>query len=128
MEKDSKRRNKIIWLLVGFILSWVFATLLFRPQPGVDSWTGTVGAVLIYGYSWLIPIVGVTIVFTNDKNSFRRFLRNNYWIFTLATITVITMIISWNISFSNDLFFVFCWVLTALWWLTIYFRMKFRNG
>lgn len=128
MEKDFKNRTKIIWICIGFIISWVVATLLFRPQPGPQNWAETAGMILFYGYTWLIPIVGLIIGFTNDRNGLRQILRSTYWLIALIGITTITIIVSWNIRFSNDIFFVYCWILTTLWWLTVYFRMKFISG
>jgi hypothetical protein len=125
MERINKR--KIVWAVIGFIVSWIIATSLFRPQPGPDSWGGTAGAILFYGYTWIIPIVGLLIGFSNDKNSFRKLMRNKYWFFSLIVVSVIIIGVSWNIRFSNDMFFVLCWILTTLWWLTIYFQIKSKK-
>ena len=127
MPKNSRNNIKIAYIIVGFILSLIFAILIFFPQSGNDTWIGTTFIIPIYGYTWIIPIVGLTIGFSNDKNRIRKILRNKYWIFGFSAISAITIIISWNIRFSNDLFFILCWVLTTLWWLTIYFRMKLRT-
>ena len=124
MERSNK--VNIIWVLIGFITSWIISTILFRPQAGIDSWLGTAGMLLFYGYTWIIPIVGLAIYFSKDKNKFRKLLRHNYWILILIIISTITIIISWNVRFSNDTFFVLCWTISALWWLTIYFRMKLK--
>ena len=128
MEKKGKNnRLKITYLLAGLLISLLFSVLVFHPQPGFYGIIGTAFSVMLYGYTWIIPIVGLTIGLSNDKSFLRIVMRNKNWIWGLSIICIITLIVSWSVRFSNDLFFFLNWLLTTLLWLSIYFRLKIMS-
>ena len=120
-------RNKNSLLIIGFIISWIYSTILFYPQPVQAGWVGTFLSVFIYGFSWIIPIVIVLLKFSKAESKFRKLFSNKYFNIGLIILLVVVQIISWKFKFSNDLIFTIFWILTILLWLDVYINLTSKK-
>lgn len=117
-------KQKILALFLGFIISLFFAIITFYPLSGWYGIIGTAFSVLLYGFTWIVPIVGLIIGLTNDKNKIRKLLKSKYINYTIFILSVIIPVISWNIKISNDIFYALCWLTITMIWLIGYFNLK----
>ena len=122
--KMSKLNNKYFILFIGFLFSWIISILLFYPQPGGFGWVGTAFSVLIYGFSWIVPITFFTLGFSKGKSKLRKIVYNKIFTILLYTTLIVVLIISWKFMFSNDMIFIGYWTLVTLVWINIYLNLK----
>ena len=117
-------RGKSVILAIAYFVAWWVGVALFYPQTGYESIGLTAGTVLLFGYTWIIPITLLIIYFTNDYSLLRALLRNNYFLAFLMLSTIVVLFFSYSHKFSNDLFFSLCWALVGIWILSLYFKIK----
>lgn len=108
--------------LLGFLISLIFAIIVFLPQVNLKLDYLILG--LIYGYVWLLPIT-LGIVFLSRKMSGVKVLAaTRQFNYGLTFVGVITLLISWNMEFNNDAVLTTFWLVTLLIWLATYFKFN----
>ena len=119
-------KTKLISIIIGFIISWVYSAISFHPQPhyGGNTWTISFMSTLIF----TVPINGIltvlTLILSKKLHFIKRVFSNIIFLITLSIFLILSLWNNWNYNTTNDTFFVIDIILGSLIWTFFYWLSK----